>query len=350
MIASDGKIYRFLLQFAVPYFTRTDERSSQTHFVLDKILRKVFVTSRAHLSVQSHSVVPVAQRLRLISEPDGRTSLDEVYRNNCTRNGIDHTVLGKRYNEEIKKLLEEKSSSSLGDDERRAAEKAVRREAYSKICSAEEADDMILANHLLSILKGPEPLYHFRRVFTQQWAANCLLQYAFSAAERTPSRVVFLESDGRVLSSEFRIAYGSQGYIENPQALPFRLTPNIHSLIGFPLLDARFIASIAKIASAVYECRDVMDPVLRLLMRDDIVAFYTKAMAKSDSKTIEMERQLVDRVSRNVTSIHARFSQCGIKRSDKKEEPVDQNVRDLVDAARSKDNLCMMSSSYQAWL
>jgi len=50
MVGSDGKTYRFLLQFAIPYWTRTDERTSQLHYLVDKLLRRSIMSSRNYLS------------------------------------------------------------------------------------------------------------------------------------------------------------------------------------------------------------------------------------------------------------------------------------------------------------
>jgi len=92
-----------------------------------------------------------------------------------------------------------------------------------------------------------------------------------------------------------------------------------------------------------------------LLMRDDLVGFYTKAMAKSDSKTFEMEKQLAETVKSNVAMLFSRFEECSPsdKKTDREtagEEPIDQRVRDLVQAAREPENICMMPGSFQGWL
>ena len=191
-------------------------------------------------------------------------------------------------------------------------------------------------------------------MFAQQWAANCELQYSFSAAERTPSRVVFDFCTGRVQSPDFRISYTNQGCFEN-QPIPFRLTPNLKVLIGFPLLDSRFITSMGTIADAVHSCREDIDPIFRLLMRDDLVAFYTKSIAKSDSKTCEMEKQLAGSAARNVALLQSRFAECSptVKKTSGKENdhtPVDQRVKNLVERARDPEKLCLMSGNFQGWL
>jgi hypothetical protein len=122
------------------------------------------------------------------------------------------------------------------------------------------------------------------------------------------------------------------------------------------LMDACFVTSIARIATAVRACRSDVDPILRLLMRDDLVTFYTKSMAKSDSQTQDMEKQLTDRVSRNVATLHSRFSECcpsyQTSETDKKlpVKPVDQRVRDLIATARSPEVLSEMPVNFQGWM
>jgi hypothetical protein len=350
MIASDGRTYRFLLQFAVPYWTRTDERTSQLHYVLDKVIRKDVGSARAHLSVQPQPVIPVAQRLRLTHEPDGSMSLEEVYRNHCTKKGKDHSALAHRYRDELKQLLADLAEDdSIDAAGRQEAENAGKLALFKKISLAEGAEPCILSDYLRSSLKGPEPFYQFRRTFAQQWGANCLLQYVLSVVERTPARVAFVEENGRVLAPDFRIAYSSQGFIES-QTIPFRLTPNIVNLIGFSLLDACFVTSMARIATAVRTYRNDIDPILRLLMRDDLVTFYTKSMAKSDSQTQEMEKQLTDRVSRNVATLHSRFAECCPTYNQPTTDPVDQRVRDLIATARSPKVLSNMPINFHGWI
>jgi phosphatidylinositol kinase/protein kinase (PI-3 family) len=106
------------------------------------------------------------------------------------------------------------------------------------------------------------------------------------------------------------------------------------------------------VAGAVRNHKEDLDPIFLLLMRDDSVAFFTKSMAKSDAKTHEMEKQLADRVTKNVASLQARFGECAPKKQDEstKKDSVDKRVRDLVDEASSPEKLCMMPGNYQAWL
>jgi phosphatidylinositol kinase/protein kinase (PI-3 family) len=151
------------------------------------------------------------------------------------------------------------------------------------------------------------------------------------------------------------------GFLE-ARKIPFRLTPNIQSLIGPLLLQGRFIPSMVTVASALNNAHNDLEPALRLLLRDDIVAWYTsKSMSKPDAKTRDLEKQLMDRIMRNVMNIQTRIAECAPKVSSGEEEenkkkevlkkdPVDLKVKELVKEATDPRRLCMMPSNYQAWL
>lgn len=129
------------------------------------------------------------------------------------------------------------------------------------------------------------------------------------------------------------------------------MTPNIEELIGKSYLNGRFIRSVAMVAGAVREHREEFDPILRLLMRDDILAWYSKSLAKSDSKTQELERQLMDRVSKNVSLLHARFSECApTSTKASKEGAIDSKIQELFEAATNTEKLSRMPTNYHAWL
>lgn len=125
--------------------------------------------------------------------------------------------------------------------------------------------------------------------------------------------------------------------------------------MGPHLLEGRFIPSMATVATAVTDQKDDIDSIFRLILRDDIVAWYTsKSTAKSDTKTQELEKQLSDRVVKNVSLVQARFAECNPIRKIEKgklgQEPVDMKVRKLLEEATNAENLCMMPTSYQGWL
>lgn len=241
------------------------------------------------------------------------------------------------------------TTAETSQEEKEKLEKQIRCQVYSDVVRT-KVDPKVLLRFVQMQLDGPENLFHFRRALAGQLASNSLLQYIFSVAERTPPRFVVVLSKALVTSPDFRVSYSNQGFIEG-QDIPFRMTPNIEALIGKTYIDGRFIRSMAMVAGAIREHREEFDPILRLLMRDDILAWYSKSLAKTDSKTQELERQLMERVSKNVSVLHARFSECApTSTKASKEGSIDSRIRELYDAATSAENLSMMPTNYHAWL
>jgi hypothetical protein len=356
MVGGDGKQYRFLLQFAIPYWTRTDERTTQLHYILDKVLRKDMMCNRTFLSVQPMPVIPIAQRLRMTGEDDSRMSLDDVFRRFCEKSGQEFDYVCQSFHNEIVNELEAKNFRELEGDEKAKLEVAVKLKAYSRICST-MVDSSVLLDFIRSSLGDSESVFHYRRSFAGQLAISSMLQHAFCVAERTPSRVVFNERTGQVFAPDFRFSYNNQGFLDE-QRVPFRLTRNLRTLIG-PIFEAgRFVPAMATFAAAVKNHLEDIDPILKLLMRDDIIAWYTsKSMAKSDSKTQELEKQLHDRVLKNVSQVQIRMVECSHRRPPKDltpenlpTDPVDKKVRSLLEEATNQEKLCQMLPNYQSWL
>lgn len=205
VLGSDGQHYCFLLQCALSYWTRTDERTAQTNFVIEKFLRRNTQAALAQLSVQPHCVIPIAQRIRLVEEQESRTSLQEEYDLHCIRNNRNPEEAVFAYNEEIRQSLSDENTSKLDGEEHVKAVKSNRLKVYERVHKRESASRSILAHQIASRLHGAEAFFHFRRMFTQQWAIDCLLQHVFAVADRTPARVVIVKNSGRVLSPDARV-------------------------------------------------------------------------------------------------------------------------------------------------
>ena len=350
MIGSDGKEYKFLLQLAAPYSTRTDERSAQMQFIMGKTLRGDIQACRRGLVVRPNVVIPLAQRMRMSATEDSYQSLESIM-NSVQLSTIDLPKL-------FQKMVDERLSS-LGDvdnDAILAAEKNAKLEVYTEICQQQMSSN-ILTKYMMQILPSTESLCQFRKEFASQLAANSVLQYALAAVERTPTRFVLCNKTGQILAHDLRSSY-NHGLLEK-QAVPFRLTRNITEFIGPFLLDGVFVPSFVSICGAMSSKQNILEPMLHLLLRDDVMSWYTsKTSATNDKKMQEIELQLSDRVWKNVRFVQQRIDSCAPKRVENVAEaikegnaaPIDMKVRTLVDAARSVERLSSMPASYQSWL
>mmetsp|Transcript_19582 Transcript_19582/g.41009 ORF Transcript_19582/g.41009 Transcript_19582/m.41009 type:complete len:1565 (+) Transcript_19582:380-5074(+) len=347
MLGSNGRQYKFLLQLAIPYWTRTDERSAQLHYIMGKVLRKDIRSCKRCVTVKPKVVIPVAQRMRMSSNETSHQSLENVF----------HKIQGPSSNQLISHFQEtvnDRLREMKGTDD--ATKAKVKLEVYQEICN-----EVVLPNfftrYMTEMIKDADHLFQFRKVFTSQLAANSLLQHAFALVERTPVRFVFCTKTGQMISQDFRFQY-NQGLLDKHK-VPFRLTRNIEELIGPFLLQGVFIPSFVSISSAMNDKRSIFEPMLHILLRDDIISWYTsKSNPRNDHKSRELEVQLSDRIWKNVGYVQERVEECSARLVEdaskeaisENPDPVDSKVRQLISVATNSDNLSLMSATFQAWL
>uniref|UniRef100_A0A7S0AZ10 Uncharacterized protein n=1 Tax=Minutocellus polymorphus TaxID=265543 RepID=A0A7S0AZ10_9STRA len=168
---------------------------------------------------------------------------------------------------------------------------------------------------------------------------------------------------GQMMSSDFRLGYSSQGFLIEPAALSFRMSRNVQELLGPLLLQRLFVPSMGIIAGASHARKDVLPSLLCLLLRDDIVHWYvSNSNARSDSKTRDLERQLMDRVKKNTSLAKRRLKECaplddgqldtneeGKAGSSKEQKSglIDERIRELLKTSMDPEKLCMTQNSYQ---
>ena len=133
------------------------------------------------------------------------------------------------------------------------------------------------------------------------------------------------------------------------------MTRNIQEFIGPYLTKGVFIPSMASAASAIHANEKDLKPALQLLFRDDIVSWYVSKSSQREGamrSTQELERQLIDRVTKNVSLAQGRIKECVPNKSqekDKKDE-IDSATQRLFKLATAPENLSSMPLSYCSWL
>jgi len=354
MLGSDGRVHQFLLQFAIPYWTRTDGRTAQLHQLLGRCLRKEAVTCRRNLWLRPTAVISIAQRLRMTAEEASHISLDDIYAMDCEKDGKDYSDAYSYIQNKMNALRHSTNPEIKEESEMKAETNRRRVEIFADMCD-NIVSSHILADYVQSQFQSTEKYFQFQRTFTSQAALNSLLQYAFGVSERIPSKFIFNNRNGHVLSPDFRFSYSNQGFIDEKKSVPFRLTRNIEDFIGPFLMKGIFVPAMASAATAICNHDNGLEQALQLLCRDDIVSWYLSKSSQregSQRSTQELERQLADRVKKNLYLVQTRFRHCAVK-SNKVEQTTstcDAGVKKLIALATAPENLVLMPSNYAAWL
>lgn len=205
LIGSDGKMYRFLLQLAIPFWMRNDERSAQVNYVIKKFLRRDFRACRRCLTTRPNVVLPIAQRMRMSANQPSHESLDSIF---CHVQGSKSNTLPAFFQEQVSKIAALRILT-LGErelDKKIQSLNQIKLDAYHDICLRFVIPN-IMSKFMSGLIISMEGMYRFRHVFSSQLATNSLIQSSLSIVERTPSRFAFCTTTGQIVPTDFRSQY-----------------------------------------------------------------------------------------------------------------------------------------------
>ena len=228
------------------------------------ILRRDKEARRRCLNACPTVSIPVAERMRLVATETSHTSLDTAFRHVY---GEDVDV-AKHFHETVQTKFGE-----LGDvspEKKDDAIKETRLAVFKDVCSQMVRPD-VLSLYMTDAAPSAQHMFQFRKSFASQLAVNSLLQHAFAIVERSPSKFVFCLRSGQVLSPDFRTQY-NQGLFHEP-GVPFRLTRSVEEALGLSL-HGTFTPALATASSAVAVKEEVLRPLLEILLRDDVMAWW----------------------------------------------------------------------------
>jgi hypothetical protein len=386
IIGSDGRSYHFLVQFAIPHLTRSDERAAQLRAILNRFLHKGVEARRRCLSFAIDAVVPVTPRVRLVRDDPTRVSLEDVYaewlalgaagrtggrrgeagpaggrgespprglgspgaragpaaldaraldalprspttarprtppgleiRNSLGRNALggDAALLGPDASDaepdvddavdlfrrlqlkyRAQALADGATPEELSSD---AAAKRFKLRAYREVCRGVPAG--LLRDRMRRCAASADELWHMRTTMARQVGLSSFLCHLLSIGGIAPHRLL-IGLDGSVSMAEARPSYNHNGRSHTGEMVPFRLTRCMQRALGDFHVCGTLAASIGAAALCVQERRDILQDYLALYMRDDLLSWHaSKTPARSEAAERRLERQLRERVARNV--------------------------------------------------
>lgn len=320
MRGNDGRMYHFLVQFAIPHLTRTDERMMQLHQLVNRLLAKHVGAHARHLTLSVPVVVPVTPRVRLLQDSRSNTSLGSVFEAERASRGLDTDSLIVKFRaravREMSPLLEAAKtaapSSAAGEGPNTAqlppmAALTALRAAYLDICD-NDVSDLVLTQTMAAVLPAPDAFAAFRVRFAQQLAVSNCLAHVLSVSDRTPQRVLFSQKSGDLVNAEFRPSYSSVGLLVSPDAVPFRLSRNMQALLTPLGVRGPFAASMTELARCLAKREEWVQRYLTLLLRDDLLSWHSsRSPTRPESEQTRLESSLRDRVFANVLTVLRRL-------------------------------------------
>ncbi|RMJ19860.1 hypothetical protein CDV36_000496 [Fusarium kuroshium] len=338
MRGHDGSIHKWAIQHPAARHCRREERILQLFRSLNQTLGRKKESRRRDLQFTIPIMVPFAPHIRLVQEDTSYTTLQGVYEDHCRNMGMskDDPVLFTM--EKLRGALESKSSNK---PEQAAT---ARLEVFNAI-QEKWVPSTVALEYFQKVFPQFAEFWLFRRQFSYQLAALTFITYIMYMHNRYPQKINISRATGKVWGSEM-MSYmsASKPFFHNPEPVPFRLTPNLQTLMGPLATEGIFACSLMAIARCLTEPEYELEHALTLLVRDEMLFWFTG----SHRNGVITETQLRDSVQMNSDSIVKRA--ISLAHSPVGNLPANQTVIDAIAKAVNPMNLAQCDALWMPYL
>ncbi|KAF4778731.1 FAT domain-containing protein [Colletotrichum scovillei] len=355
MRGHDGSIHSWAVQHPAARHCRREERILQLFRQLNQTLGRRKESRRRDLQFTLPLMVPLAPHIRIVQEDTSYITLQSVYEDHCRRHGMskDDPVLFTM--EKLRGVLDTKNSVSSPIRERmtkpnNSSQKHAEQSATARLEVFHAIQEKWVPQNLaLDYFQKAFPdfteFWLFRRQFSYQLASLTFMTYILYMHNRYPQKINIARGSGNIWGSEL-MAYMSAAkpFFHNPEPVPFRLTPNLQTLMGPLATEGIFSCALMAIARCLTEPEYELEHALTLFVRDEMIFWFT-----SSHRTVQMtENQLRESVQVNSDSVVKRA--VSLAQSPVGNLPANQTVIDLVAKAVNPMNLAQCDALWMPYL
>jgi transformation/transcription domain-associated protein len=350
----DGSIHPFAIQFPAARSSRREERILQLFRIFNGILAKRKESRRRNLQFHLPLIVPINPSVRMVQDDASYINMQAIYEDFCRKSGLnkDEPVL---FSIEKLRALQPVSlvqSTSISQSRQltfmqKNLEHAnsVRLETFMAV-QEKFVPRTVVQDYFRSTFPDFADFWLFRRTFSYQLAALTFMTYVMHMNTRFPHKISVSRGSGRVWGSELipSMAVGKP-ILHNSEPVPFRLTPNLQTMMGPLNLEGIFAPAVMTVARCLIEPEGELEMQLAIFMRDEMNHWFT-SQHKSSQLTPEVLREAVQQ---NSDLVVKRASAIGDLPTGAN-LPANQTMVDLVAVAVHPQKLAMTDPLWMAYL
>ncbi|EEH23239.2 hypothetical protein PABG_05450 [Paracoccidioides brasiliensis Pb03] len=354
MRGHDGSLHCFAVQHPAARHCRREERILQLFRIFNGILSKRKESRRRNIYFHLPLMIPLAPHIRLVKDDPSYISLQGVYEDHCRRTGMskDEPVLFTM--EKMRSLADMKQNVSKfgsmffapftnGDKQRTPEQSLVLRSEIFSAIQEKWVPNTILLDFFQQTYPNFADFWLFRRQFSYQYAAVAFMTYIMHMTNRYPNKISISRATGDIWGSELiPNIHTAKPLFFNPEHVPFRLTPNIQTLMGPLATEGIFACAVMAIARCLTEPRHELEQQLSIFVRDEMI-FWSGAQRGST-----VETQLREMVQSNSDFIVNRA--VSLASPPDGNLPANQSVIDLISRAVNPQNLSQSDALWMPYL
>jgi transformation/transcription domain-associated protein len=246
----DGSLHPFAVQHPTGGKVRREERIVQLFRIFNQTLFKRKEARRRNLYFHLPVFIPIAPHIRLVQDDSSYVTLQTIYEDFVRKAGTmsrDDPMLFLL--EKSRTMAEQQKSNPRTPDQITI----VKTEIFNTI-QERWVPNTIALNYFKTIYASYSDFWLFRRQFAYQFASTTFMTHVMHMSSRYPMKISISKNTGDIWSSDLLPNLNSaKAFFYNPENVPFRLTPNIQTLIGPLALEGIFTASLMAVARCLAE-------------------------------------------------------------------------------------------------
>ncbi|EKM59507.1 uncharacterized protein PHACADRAFT_205724 [Phanerochaete carnosa HHB-10118-sp] len=342
MIGSDNSKTSFAVQIPSARHCRREERVFQVLRMFNSVLSRKKETHKRRLHFHVPIAIPCHPSMRLLQSDSSYVTMGDIYEQSCNETGLGREDALFLIPDKVRTTVMQYKQSNGGQPPNHQRV-TLRKELLDEIRAKLVPED-IISRYFRRTINGPTELWRFRKEFSTQIAASCFITYVLALSSRTPSRFHISRNSGQVALSEVLPGIPTNAVgpplIGSPEAVPFRLTPNMQHFIGPIGTEGLLVASIMAMGRCLSEPEYELEEQLCLFARDEVITWLHQSKRPTSNDVT---------FRGHVLALSKDFAQNLQNLQGGNTVPIYKTVTSLVLNASNPLNLASMSDMFMAW-
>ncbi|KAG6397579.1 hypothetical protein SASPL_143748 [Salvia splendens] len=353
LIGSDGSQRHFIVQTSLTPNARSDERILQLFRLMNRMFDKHKESRRRHICIHTPIIIPVWSQVRMVEDDLMNSTFLEVYENHCARNDRESDLPITYFKEQLNQAICGQISPEAVVD--------LRLQAYNDI-TKNIVSESIFSQYMYKTLLNGNHTWAFKKQFAVQLALSSFMSYMLQIGGRSPNKILFAKNTGKIFQTDFHPAYDAHGMIEFNEPVPFRLTRNLQAFFSHFGVEGLIVSAMCAAAQAVVSPKQSQHlwHHLAMFFRDELISWSWRRppgmpMAPVGGGSLN-NVDLKQKVATNVEHVIGRINSIAPQYVSEEEEngvdppqSVQRSIAELVEAALTPRNLCMMDPTWHPW-
>ncbi|XP_049383285.1 uncharacterized protein LOC125847672 isoform X2 [Solanum stenotomum] len=353
LIGSDGSQRHFIVQTSLTPNARSDERILQLFRVMNRMFDKHKESRRRHICIHTPIIIPVWSQVRMVEDDLMYSTFLEVYENHCARNDRETDLPITFFKEQLNQAISGQISPDAVVD--------LRLQAYNEITKS-FVTESIFSQYMYKTLLSGNHMWAFKKQFAIQLALSSFMSFMLQIGGRSPNKILFAKNTGKIFQTDFHPAYDANGMKFN-EPVPFRLTRNLQAFFSHFGVEGLVVSAMCAAAQAVVSPKQsqLLWYHLAMFFRDELFSWSWRRPLGMPLAPVVGAGNLnpvdfTQKVATNVENVIGRINGIAPQYISEEEEngmdppqSVQRGVAELVEAALTPRNLCMMDPTWHPW-